>query len=225
MRRLIRHRVFVAAILALVFVSAARAQNYKVEQANAAPPAELSAAVRAVLGDQVLRVSGPNALISEIWVRKEVPAKSAPSQDLGITYGQLDEGTVVAAIRFPADLKDYRRQLVHAGVYVLRYCLSPVNGNHQGVAPQRDFLIAVPAAVDQDPATVSEAQTIELGRKTTGTTHPSVWSLFPGAGDAGAAPVITHDTDNDLWILSFTATIGSAPARIGLVVAGFGPEA
>jgi len=37
-----------------------------------------------------------------------------------------------------------------------------VNGNHQGVAPQRDFLLAIPAAADQDPATLTEAQTIEL---------------------------------------------------------------
>lgn len=215
----------IGVVLALGFTSGARAQNYKVEQASAAPPQELSAAVRGLVGDQVLRVSGSNGLISEIWIRKTVPARSAPAQDLAIIYGQLDEGTVVAAVRFPADLKDYRRQPVHAGVYVLRYCLSPVNGNHQGVAPQRDFLIAVPAAVDQDPATVSEAQTIELGRKTTGTTHPSVWSLFPGAGNAGDAPAISHDADNDLWILSFTATIGAAPTRMALVVAGFGPEA
>ena len=225
MERLTRKRVLIGMILALGFASRARAQNYKVELASAAPPQELSAAVRGLLGDQVLRVSGPNGLISEIWIRKTVPARSTPAQDLGIIYGQLEEGTVAAAIRFPADLKDYRRQPVHAGVYVLRYCLSPVNGNHQGVAPQRDFLIAVPAAVDQDPATVSEAQTIELGRKTTGTTHPSVWSLFPGAGNVGDAPAITHDADNDLWILSFSATIGAAPTRMALVVAGFGPEA
>lgn len=225
MERLTRRRFLIGVVLALGFTSGARAQNYKVEQASAAPPQELSAAVRGLVGDQVLRVSGSNGLISEIWIRKTVPARSAPAQDLAIIYGQLDEGTVVAAVRFPADLKDYRRQPVHAGVYVLRYCLSPVNGNHQGVAPQRDFLIAVPAAVDQDPATVSEAQTIELGRKTTGTTHPSVWSLFPGAGNAGDAPAISHDADNDLWILSFTATIGAAPTRMALVVAGFGPEA
>jgi len=225
MRQTVRRYAVAFAIFAFVISIPAAAQNYKVEQASAPAPQELSAAVRALLGDQVLRVSGPNGLISEIWLRKTLPAKPTASQDLGIIYGQLDEGTIVGAIRFPADLRDYRRQPVHAGVYTLRYCLSPVNGNHQGVAPQRDFLIAVPAAVDTDPATVSEAQTIELGRKTTGTTHPSVWSLFPGVGDAAAAPGITHDADNDLWILSFSATIGNAPARMALVVAGFGPEA
>jgi len=45
-------------------------------------PQELSAAVRAVLGDQELRVSGLGGLICEIWLRKTVPAK-APGQDLG----------------------------------------------------------------------------------------------------------------------------------------------
>jgi hypothetical protein len=202
----------------------APAQGYKVEQVSAPAPQELSAAVRAVLGDQELRVSGPGGLICEVWLRKVVPAKT-PGQDLGVAYPQLDEGTLVAAVKFASTLKDYRKQEVHAGVYTLRYALSPVNGNHQGVAPQRDFLLAIPAAVDQDPATLTEAQTIELSRKSTTTNHPSVWCLMPGEGDASAAPAISHDTSDDLWIVNFTVPLGSAPTRIGLVVNGTAPEA
>ena len=96
--------------------------------------------MRAVLSDQELRVSGPSGLICEVWFRKTVPAK-APGQDLGVAYPQLDEGTLVAAVKFASTLKDYRKQEIKAGVYTLRYALSPVNGNHQGVAPQRDFLL------------------------------------------------------------------------------------
>src|SRR5215472_10322318 len=70
MRLFIRHRISMVAILALAIASGAHAQNYKVEQASAAAPAELSAAVRALLGHQVFRVSGPNGPISEIWLRK-----------------------------------------------------------------------------------------------------------------------------------------------------------
>jgi hypothetical protein len=179
-------KLFYRRLLPILFVltlcSAARvsAQGYKVELAAVAAPAELSAAVRDALSPQALRVSGPNGVVCEIWLRKSVPGQAA-AQNLGVIYTQLAEGTLVAAIRFPADTKDYRRQNVKAGVYTLRYALSPVNGNHQGVAPQRDFLLAIPAAADQDPANVSAAQTIELSKKSTSTNHESVWSLMPGA--------------------------------------------
>jgi hypothetical protein len=210
---------------AMMLCAAARvsAQGYKVESATAAAPAELSAAVRDTLSPQALRVSGPSGVVCEIWLRKTVPGQAA-TQNLGVIYTQLQEGTLVAAIRFPADLKDYRRQTVKAGVYTLRYALSPVNGNHQGVAPQRDFLLAIPAAADQDPANVTAAQTIELSKKSTSTNHASVWSLMPGDGAAGAAAAVTHDGDADLWIAQFGVSIAGTPVRMGLVVAGFGPE-
>jgi len=226
---IIAMKVFYRRVLPVFFLltvcAAARvsAQGYKVESAADAAPSELSAAVRDTLSPQALRVSGPGGVVCEIWVRKAVPGQAA-TQNLGVIYTQLQEGTLVAAIRFPSDLKDYRRQNVKAGVYTLRYALSPVNGNHQGVAPQRDFLLAIPAAVDQDPANVTAAQTIELSKKSTSTNHASVWSLMPGDGAAGAAPAITHDSDADLWIAQFGVAVAGTPVRMGLVVAGFGPE-
>ena len=193
------------------------------QQATADPPQELSAAIRAVLSNQVMRVSGPNGLICEIWLRKDVLAKASPAAVLGVTFTQLDEGTLVAAMRLPADTRDYRRQGIKAGVYTMRYCLSPVNGDHQDVSPQRDFLLAIPAAIDQDPATLTESQTIDLSKKSIGSNHPSPWPLFPGDASSGA-PTIQHDTDDELWIAQFTVTIGSAPVRMGLVISGFGPQ-
>jgi hypothetical protein len=203
------------------------AQGYKIESAAVAAPAELSAAVRDALSPQALRVSGPSGVVCEIWLRNTVPGQAA-TQNLGVIYTQIQEGTLVGAIRFPAEIKDYRRQTVKAGVYTLRYALSPVNGNHQGVAPQRDFLLAIPAAADQTPASVTAAQTIELSKKSTSTNHASVWSLAPADGASGAAPAVSHDSDNDLWIAQFSISIAAggaaAPVRMGLVVVGFGPE-
>jgi len=216
-------------LICLVFscCAVASAQGYAVQVANDAPPQALSPAVRDTLSPQAMRVTGPGGNICEIWVRKSVPGV-APVQQLGITYTQLQEGTLVGAIQFSADIKDYRRQTVHAGVYTLRYALSPVNGNHQGVAPQRDFLLASPAAVDQDPAGVSAAQTIELSKKSTSTNHASVWLLAAGDGGTSAAPAITHDSDNDFWIAQFSISVAAgaaaAPVRMGLVVVGSGPE-
>jgi hypothetical protein len=222
MNRFVRLSILSAIFLSLVLASHVSAQGFTVQQATADPPQEFSAAIRALLSNQVLRVSGPNGLICEIWLRKDVPAKPAAAA-LGVTFTQLDEGTLVAAMRLPSDTRDYRRQGIKAGVYTMRYCLSPVNGNHQDVAPQRDFLLAIPAAMDQGPATLTESQTIDASKKSIGANHPSPWPLFPGDGSSGA-PTIQHDTDDELWIAQFTVTIGGAPVRMGLVISGFGPQ-
>src|SRR5712692_8809247 len=156
-------------VLMLFCAATAAAQGYKVEKATLAPPTELSAAVRDSLSGEALRVAGPGGPLCEIWLRKAVPAKGGASQGMGIAYGQLAEGTLVAVIRFSAEVKDYRQQRVKPGVYTLRYALVPVDGNHLGVAPQRDFLLAAPAAADTDPANQTRNATLELSRKTTGT--------------------------------------------------------
>lgn len=201
------------------------AQDYKVERVAAAPPQELSAAVREALAGEALRVSGPGGPLCEIWLRKLVPVKSAAAETLGVTFGQLNEGTLVGAVRFPAEVKDYRRQQIKPGIYTLRYALLPSDGNHMGVALQRDFLLASPAAVDQDPAAVSREETLTLSRKTTGTNHPSVWSFGPALSDAASLPAITHQEVGDLWVLSFRVPGADGSLTMGLVVVGSAPQA
>jgi hypothetical protein len=224
---------FTTLLLVLVLGPAgnAAAQTYKVETVSAAAPQELAPAVREVLSGDALRVVGPNGPLCEIWLRKVVPGQARATQELGITYGQLAEGTLVGAIRFPAEVKDYRRQRVNPGVYTLRYALLPVDGNHLGVAPQRDFLLAAPAAADQAPTNLTRDPTIALGRKTTGTNHPSVWSMAAVEGESASLPVMTHQEDSDLWVLEFRVQVQSgknaAPSAVSmaLVVAGYAPEA
>jgi hypothetical protein len=222
-------RVAIGGVLFLLFVpccvSTAAAQSYKVEKAALAPPQELSPAVRDALGGEALRVTGPNGVLCEVWLRKAVPTKASATQALGVTFGQLDEGTMVGAIRIPAEVRDYRRQRIKPGVYTLRYALVPADANHMGVSPQRDFLLASPAAADQDPATVSREDTLKLSRQTLRTNHPSVWSLGPSQSDAASLPAITHQEDGDLWVLSFSVPGSGGALGMGLVVVGSAPEA
>ncbi len=220
---------FVAGASAVCSADSARAQGYKVEKIALQAPQELSAAVRETLSGEAYRVTGPNGPLCELWLRKNVPAKASATQELGIVFGQLAEGTLLGAVRFPIEVKDYRRQLVKAGVYTLRYALVPVNGSHLGVAPQRDFLIAAPAAADQSPASVSAEEMLNLSRKALGTGHPSVWSLMGAEGQAGAPPVVIHQEEADLWVLQLSVSLragssASSVVRMGLVISGYAPE-
>ena len=183
----------------------ASAQSYKAEKVTLAPPQELSPAVRDVLGGEALQVTGPSGLLCEVWLRKIIPTAPVPAQDKEIAFGQIAEGTLIGAIRFPSSAVDYRGTGIKPGVYTLRYALIPEDGNHLGAAPpQRDFLLLGLAAGDSNPATVTRDQTLDLSRAVTGMRHPTVWSLSPST--AGALPAMTHQDDPDCWMLNFPLT-------------------
>lgn len=220
-------RTCLGALSLLVLGSAAlaAAQGYAVERVAVAVPAELSAAVRETLAGEALRVAGPNGTMCEIWLRKVVPVQAHPVQELGINYGQLAEGTLVGAVRFAAEVKDYRRQRVKPGTYTLRYALIPVDGNHQGVAPNRDFLLISPAATDADAALISRDALLNLSRKASGTSHPSAWSLPAVEEQPPTLPAMVHREDGGLWVLQFRAQTQAGAVVMALVVVGSAPEA
>lgn len=220
-------RILLTAILAFLFALTAEASDaYRLEKA-AAPPDELATAIRETLAAEGWRVVGPDGPLCEMWIRKAVPAKSGAGQELGIAFSELTEGTLVGAVRFLHETSDYRRVKVKPGVYTLRYMLNPSDGNHLGVAPQRDFLMLVQAASDTSPAGIAPNDLLALSRKAVGTGHPSVWSLEPGEN---AEPKMLHREEEEQWLLSFPVTLqpqSGAPTKKGmaLMVAGHAPEA
>jgi hypothetical protein len=208
----------------------ANAQGFKVEEFSAAAPAELAPAVRETLGNAALRVIGPDGPMCEIWLRKVLPARAAAEQKLGIGYSQFDEGTLFGAVRFLRESRDFRKQLVKPGVYTLRYALNPVDGNHMGVSPIRDFLLLLPTAEDSSPANITRDNTIKLSKESIGLNHPSVWSITGGEGEHAKLPEAAHLEDEDAWVIYFrvqTQPAGgtAAPLVMGLIVFGHAPEA
>jgi len=232
-----RAAIIFAALLILILapalsaanVSSARpAADYKLEKAAGGPPEGISAAIRETLSPEGWRVTGPDGPMCEIWLRATIPAKAQASQRLGVVFGELEEGALVGAIRFLAPEGDYRRVRVKPGVYTMRYMLNPADGNHMGVAPQRDFLLLSPAASDTNVATLPTDELQDLSRKASGTTHPTVWSLQ--AGKAGEGPSLSHNEDEDQWVLNFTVKLqpegGTTTSKgMGLVIVGHAPEA
>jgi hypothetical protein len=111
---------FLFALLACAS-SDASAQSYKAEALNEAPPSELSAAIRNALSSTGIRVTGPSGPLCDLWLGNAVPGKANAPQTLGVTFPQLAQGTLLGALRLPNATKDYRKQLIKAGVYTLRF--------------------------------------------------------------------------------------------------------
>ena len=114
------------------------AQGYKLEAVSTAPP-DLPAVYTAVLAAQGYRVVGPSGPWCEVWLPKNIPAIAKPGDpDIALPIAQ---GTFIGILRFPGKGADRRGQVLKPGLYTLRYSLYPVDGAHQGIAPQRDFAL------------------------------------------------------------------------------------
>lgn len=205
---------------------AAAGQEYTVETFAAPAPEELAPAVRETLAGEAVRVLGPKGPFCDIWLRDPVPVKAGAAMQLGIAYNQLRQGSLLGAIRFHGEVTGYRKQRVQPGVYTLRYALHPVDGNHMGVAPQRDFLLLAPAADDRTTETLTFDKLMNLSHKVTGTRHPSVWSLVEPEDDPDSLPALIHWEEEGLWMLYLKAQAGEGVEfPLALVIVGYAPEA
>ncbi len=225
-----RISLLLAAVLLAVWPAAAQT-GYHVQVVEKAPPAGLAPGVAAVLDAQAIEVQGPQGVLCRLWLRKQIPARSNPPSMLGVAYPELEPGTLVGVLELPAGGVDFRNQKIPAGVYTLRYELHPVDGNHQGVAPERDFLLASPVAADTAPATLGFDDVVKLSRRTTGTNHPSVWCLLTPEGAPATLPAVQEQPSDagPLQVLWFRAPLdrGGQPAALtmALVVVGISPAA
>jgi hypothetical protein len=194
--------------LSLLLAASAALAQYKSEPAGA-PPAELAPAISQALQPQGTKIlAGDGAVFCEIWFRTALPS-GPKSTDQTVTLS-IPQGALVGVISFPRLGADRRGQTIKPGVYTLRYSLMPVSGDHQGAAPQRDFVLLTPAANDKDPSAAPDFNAlVALSRKASGTPHAAVLSVW---GAAASDPVgFAKQGEND-WVL--TLKIGDIPFAI-----------
>lgn len=195
----------------ILFTAVACLAQYKVEPAGP-PPAEVPAVMKDMLQPEGLKVAGPKP-VCEIWLRKDAPTGPKSTED-SIDIPTIPHGAFLGVIRFTAKGEDRRGQGLEPGVYTLRYSLYPVNGDHQGVAPQRDFMVLSRIADDQDPKANAEYDPLmTLSRKASGTPHPAVLSMWQSRGSK--FPDLTKEEDMS-WVLH--AKMGETP--IAVIVVG-----
>jgi hypothetical protein len=203
-------------LIVSLFLAAAAAwaqAQYKSEPAGP-PPSDLAPAIVQALqaqGTRILNASG--APFCEVWFRTAAP--TAPkSTEADVTLPTIPTGALMGAIRFPGPGADRRGQSIKPGVYTLRYALQPVSGDHIGVSPQRDFLVLVPAATDQNlNATPAFDDLMNMSRKASGTPHPAVLSIW--SSTAEKFPSFGKEGERD-WVLNLK--IGDLP--LAIILAG-----
>ena len=161
-----------------ILAAAALSAQYKADSAGA-PPSDLPPGFADVLqkqGTKILDAQGK--AISEIWLVTTAPSGSKGGEE-NVTLTTIPHGALIGVMRFPAQFYDRRGQVVKPGVYSLRYSMFPISGDHQGIAPQRDFAILTRIADEKDTKALPNYDTLmDWSRKASGTPHPlciSIW--------------------------------------------------
>jgi hypothetical protein len=199
-------------LLAFAACGALAFAQYKVEATGEAP-AEVAAPIKELLAPAGHKVmSGDGKVWCEVWFVKAAP-KGPDSTEADLMWKSVPPGSVIGAIRWHAGAYDRRGQVLKPGVYTLRFSMFPLNGDHQGVAPNRDFPVMTPAADDQSAAAVPKFDDLmKLSRKASGTPHPAVLAMYVVESDF--QPGIQNVGED--WNLF--AKVGETP--IGLTVVG-----
>src|SRR5262245_306383 len=147
-----------AVILVAVASTLGAAHELTVQVEEQEPPKDLSGAGRALLDNKAMSVFDDNKLLCTVWAGKSLESKATAEEAKGgLKYANLDETTVVGAVKFPEQWIDYRKQKIKPGVYTLRLGLQPMDGEHQGTAQFNDVLLLT--SMVRDKKTVAcEAQ-------------------------------------------------------------------
>jgi hypothetical protein len=217
-------RWLVVASLFTLLPAVGRAQ-YTIKEAETEPPKELDKSIGDLLGKNAVQLMDSKGdLLCEVWFRKEVPSDATAQQiKNGLTFHELQETTLLGAIRVDKQITDYRKQKIKPGVYTLRLAFQPMDGDHMGTAPNPEFCLLVRAEDDKKPDPLKDAKQLhELSIKVAATSHPGVLLLFP-ATDPGEAAKLVKMPENT-WVvtrrLDITAKGQKATLVIGLTLVG-----
>ena|ERR1019366_504065 len=207
--RIFRH-LLLAAVLTAAAGSAVAAQ---VERIGALNAAGASAELKHAVEDKGYRVTLDDGWTADFWFARQL--KTAAKDVPGALYPELANAGFVGVVNLPKGMTDYRGQAIPAGAYTLRYQLLPQDGNHLGVAPNLDFLLAIPIASDPNPEqSYLYKKLVSLSSQSTGANHPAVIAL----DTAGEPSTLAKDAQTVVFSVAIPSPSGSE--KLGILVKG-----
>ena len=186
----------------------------QVQRIGAIPAAGSSDEVRHAVEEKGYRITLDDGWTAEFWFVRQL--KPATKEATGALYPELSNAEFVGVVNLPKGMADFRGQAIPPGVYTLRYQLLPQDGNHMGVSPNPDFLLAIPVASDPNPGQhYLYKRLVALSSQATGGSHPAVIAMDT-AGEPGS---IAKDASQTVLTVAISTSAG-ATQKLGIVVKG-----
>ena len=210
-RRFVQRWIAVAVFALLSTCASAQV----VARIGAVSAAGVSDELKHAVEDKGYRITLEDGWKADFWFAKQL--KAAPKDVSGALYPELTNGEFIGLVSLPKGMADYRGQAIPEGVYTLRYQLLPQDGNHLGVSPNPDFVLAIPASSDSDPEQeLAFKKLVALSAKATGGNHPAVIAL-----DTAGEPGTIAKNAQDMTVLTVPiATASGGTEKLGIVVKG-----
>jgi hypothetical protein len=192
-------------------------EYYGVEPAPLKVSVPFSAALRNSLDPQGTRLiflpEGEKTTICEIWWSKTIFAYSKALGPGDASYSNLEKGTLLGVIYFPAPTKDARDQKLRPGYYTMRYVQMPQDKAHRMVIAYPDFVALTPAAADtKSRETLPMSTLLLLSRRASRTKHPAVMSLVPiNPGYSEFPGIVPDETGQAVMQVKIKIRTGNKP--------------
>jgi hypothetical protein len=172
--------------------------EFKASPLAKAAPEGVSASIREVLATEGWQILGDDGkTVLNVWLRKEIPGSSKPEGPKGnILFPFLAEGELMAAVEVVSQVGDYRDQPIAPGLYTFRYGVQPINGDHLGASPNRDFGCLIPANKDQKSDRLTRKNLEHDSAEAAGTSHPAIMMFLAPETDVKAGQILRDDAND-----------------------------
>lgn len=218
-------RMLPAVFIAVCLAGPSLGDELRVEPLKEAPPADaLSKEVAGALSSTGLRVTEDDETVCDIWLAEQWSVKPDFQPTLQVLY-PFEPGQFIGVMRLPGKFSDFRDQTISKGVYTLRYAQQPVDGNHVGTSPTRDFLVLVAADKDKKVAQMKYDELASLSAEAAESTHPALLCMQNVVGKE--TPAMRHFEQRQWWMVRFEgqAKAGKTePLPVELIVSGHAAE-
>lgn len=170
-------RLFVNTLVPFLICCSAALAQYKAEPTGA-PPADVPAPMSSLLQKKGVKISSDKAAFYDVWFVEKMPT-GPKSSERDLTLPEVPHGSLIGVLKVYDRIMDRRGDQMKPGLYTMRYSYYPINGAHQGIAPQRDFLVLSLVSLDTDPNSKPNFDAlIALSEKSAGIPHPYVLSAW-----------------------------------------------
>ncbi len=205
-------------VIFLFVAGTVQAADYRVEKLDEGPSAEhvSEEIVAAIAGSGVTVIRGKKRTVCQIWLAKEWPVAADFKATSEVNY-PFKPGQLIGLVRFKRKGTDFRDQVITKGWYTLRYGQQPVDGNHEGTSPTRDFLMLVSCEHDRTVEAPDADKLVEHSSEAAGSNHPAIFSLQQAA-EADERPSLREEEDHEWQILQLVGQAKGGDASEELAV-------
>ena len=166
-----------------------------------APPAAVSKAVQATLGETCYQVVEKGKPLFEFWLSQKIPLKEAPaSVEAGLDA--LATASLIGVVRIHRELRDYRDDELSQGIFTMRFGKIPADGNHLGASEYPYFAVLISVAKDREIDGIKTYKKLtRSSAKETASEHPMIVSLRPIEKKPPKIPTLTQPIDEHKCIV------------------------